>query len=192
MQSSNTESQKQSETVAILSTHHTAFRCFDAEQTRVFYEDILGLKLAAALAFDEISGTDFGLEYMHLFFQMADGNFVAFFDVPDHLKPHHFKPQSPFNRHIALTVSSKEEMERVAERLRTNGYEITGPLDHGFIESLSTYDPNGLVVEIAYNYDNAKEILVQKSAVAHEELAAWTERTRARKEAYCQEQGIEY
>ena len=29
--------------------HHVAFRCRDAEETRRFYEDLLGLKLAAGL-----------------------------------------------------------------------------------------------------------------------------------------------
>ena len=33
--------------------HHFAFRCRDAEQTRWFYEDVLGLKLA--IAFEEVN-----------------------------------------------------------------------------------------------------------------------------------------
>ena len=38
--------------IPIKNFHHVAFRCRDAEQTRWFYEDILGLKLAAAMSFD--------------------------------------------------------------------------------------------------------------------------------------------
>jgi catechol 2,3-dioxygenase-like lactoylglutathione lyase family enzyme len=37
--------------------HHLALRCRDAEQTRWFYEDVLGLKLAAALALENSPGT---------------------------------------------------------------------------------------------------------------------------------------
>ena len=54
--------------IPINNVHHVAFRCRDAEQTRWFYEDILGLKLAAAMAFDNLSGTDKKIEYMHIFF----------------------------------------------------------------------------------------------------------------------------
>ena len=53
--------------VPIKNVHHVAFRCRDAEQTRWFYEDVLGLKLAAAMPFDHLSGTDKKIEYMHIF-----------------------------------------------------------------------------------------------------------------------------
>ena len=66
----------------INNVHHVAFRCRDAEQTRWFYEEVLGLKLAAALAFDHLSGTEKEMEYMHIFFEMNDGNYIAFFDDP--------------------------------------------------------------------------------------------------------------
>lgn len=39
---------------ALHNIHHAAYRCRDAEQTRWFYEDILGLKLAAAFEEDKI------------------------------------------------------------------------------------------------------------------------------------------
>ena len=53
--------------IPINNVHHVAFRCRDAEQTRWFYEDVLGLKLAAAMAFDNLSGTDKKIEYLHIF-----------------------------------------------------------------------------------------------------------------------------
>ena len=63
--------------------HHAAYRCRDAEQTRWFYEEVLGLPLAAAMVFDHISGMEEERNYMHLFFQLGDGNFISFFDDPD-------------------------------------------------------------------------------------------------------------
>ena len=79
------------ELAKITNIHHSAYRCRDAEQTRWFYEDVLGLKLKAALVLDEISGTDIPREYMHLFFEMPDGNFIAFFDEPNNATPESFK-----------------------------------------------------------------------------------------------------
>ena len=38
--------------------HHVAYRCRDAAETRAFYEGVLGLQLAIALDFTEVSGAD--------------------------------------------------------------------------------------------------------------------------------------
>ncbi len=46
--------------------HHLAFLCRDAEQTRWFYEDVMGFKLVAALDFESSPGSGEPLEYMHL------------------------------------------------------------------------------------------------------------------------------
>ena len=35
-------------TIHVKGLHHNAYRCSDSEQTRQFYEDFLGLKLANA------------------------------------------------------------------------------------------------------------------------------------------------
>jgi catechol 2,3-dioxygenase-like lactoylglutathione lyase family enzyme len=61
--------------------HHIAYRCRDAEETKKFYVDLLGLKPSAALAFDRDPGGK-DRPFMHLFFEMGDGNFIAFFDEP--------------------------------------------------------------------------------------------------------------
>ena len=58
--------------------HHQAFLCRDAEQTRWFYEDVMGFKLVAALDFESSPGSGEPLEYMHLFFEMGNGDHVAF------------------------------------------------------------------------------------------------------------------
>ena len=78
---------------AIKGMHHMAYRCRDAEETKKFYGDILGLKPAAALAFDkDPSGAD--RPYMHLFFEMGDGNYIAFFDAPSSADEDHFNRKS--------------------------------------------------------------------------------------------------
>ena len=59
--------------------HHTAYRCRDAEQTRWFYEDVLGFKLAAAMVFDEEPGSPVKREYMHLFFSNRRRQFHCVF-----------------------------------------------------------------------------------------------------------------
>ena len=59
--------------------HHAAYVCRDLEQTRKFYEDILGWPMVAAWReCDKVFGED-ELYYCHLFFQIADGGALAFF-----------------------------------------------------------------------------------------------------------------
>ena len=93
----------------IRGVHHVAYRCRDAEETRHFYEDLLGLKLVAALAFDK-EPTGRPLEYMHLFFEMHDGNYIAFFDEPVHSTEDAYKGKSAIDLHIALQVDSEEKL----------------------------------------------------------------------------------
>ena len=42
---------------SIKSLHHWAYRCRDAEETRHFYEDILGLPLAHVISEDHVPST---------------------------------------------------------------------------------------------------------------------------------------
>lgn len=165
----------------IKGVHHTAFRCFDAEETRQFYEDVLGLPLAAALTFDEAPGGGEKLRYMHLFFGMGDGNFVAFFDLPDHLSRQDFKPRSGFTRHIALKVADPEAVHEYKERLERANVRVDGPIDHGFVYSVYTYDPNGIQVEVTCPTADHDSILEAERKDARKVLEAWTRETAAAK-----------
>jgi hypothetical protein len=62
-------------------THH-AFACRDAESTRNFYEDVLGMPLVAALVLED-PFLAVSTKYCHFFFEMADGSCLAFFDHPE-------------------------------------------------------------------------------------------------------------
>lgn len=171
----------------ILHAHHVAYRCFDAEETRRFWEDVMGLELAAALSFDHISGTDIKLDYMHLFFKMGDGNFVAFFDLPDHMRPELFKIRSGFVRHIAFEVATEAELEAFARRWRDAGLKVDNDIDHSFVRSIYTYDPNGIQVEIAWKEPKYAEILAGARAQVKKSMKDWTEKTRAVKEKFRRE-----
>lgn len=162
--------------------HHAAYRCRDAEQTRWFYEDVLGLPLAAAMVFDEIPGSGRKSEYMHLFFELADGNFIAFFDEPSTATSDHFHKKDPFDVHIAFEVESREAMLAYQKRINEAGKGCLGPVDHDFVESVYMYDPNGIQVEITSKTPDYDQIMSDDAAQAHDQLANWTARTRGVKE----------
>jgi catechol 2,3-dioxygenase-like lactoylglutathione lyase family enzyme len=125
--------------------HHSAYRCRDSEETRHFYEDFLGLRLAGSL---EISETKTGRKtaVLHTFYELDDGSYIAFFEDPE--TPFDFKPQRDYDLHIALEVDPSM-LEPMLEKGRTSGIETRGISDHGFIHSIYFRDPNGYVVELA-------------------------------------------
>ena len=84
--------------------HHNAYRCQNSEDTRKFYENFLELPLANAF---EIKETKSGREVLalHTFYRMADGSFLAFFEVPD--APFEFKAQHDFDLHKRVSRVSE-------------------------------------------------------------------------------------
>ena len=163
--------------------HHIAYRCRDAEQTRWFYEDVLGLPLAIALALDEILGSKEAVPFLHLFFELGNGDFIAFFDEPEAATPQQFERAPSFDRHIALQAASEEELLAWQARINAKGISCLGPVDHDFVSSVYMYDPNGLQVEITARTANHDEIVAKERRNARQNLAEWTERSRDAKVA---------
>ena len=162
--------------------HHAAYRCRDAEQTRWFYEDVLGLPLAAAMVFDEIPGSGRKSDYMHLFFELGDGNFIAFFDEPSTATPDHFLKKESFDVHVAFEVESREVMLDFQAHINAAGKSCLGPVDHDFVESVYMYDPNGIQIEITCKTADYDQIMSDDAAHAHSQLQDWTANTRSVKE----------
>jgi catechol 2,3-dioxygenase-like lactoylglutathione lyase family enzyme len=95
--------------------HHNAYRCRDSGETRAFYEDFLGLRLACTLEIDE-SMTGRKTRTLHTFYEMGDGSYLAFFEAPD--MPFEFKQQHDYDLHIALEVDEKELAPMMAREKR--------------------------------------------------------------------------
>jgi catechol 2,3-dioxygenase-like lactoylglutathione lyase family enzyme len=157
-----------------LRLHHSAYVCRDLEQTRRFYEDILGWPLVAAWReCDKVFGED-ELWYCHLFFKLADGGALAFFHFADqrqHEKFAHYGPHSPFV-HLALKIADADGQREIKRRLEEAGYE-TATLDHGYCVSLYVTDPNGLNLEFTVDHPQAGQIAAKRAASAHEDLRRW-------------------
>jgi catechol 2,3-dioxygenase-like lactoylglutathione lyase family enzyme len=124
--------------------HHNAYRCRDAEETRRFYEDFLGLKLACTLEINETM-TGRKTSTLHTFYEMGDGSYLAFFESPD--MPFEFKRQHDYDLHIAVEVEAKDLQPMMAKG-KARGIETRGVSDHGFIHSIYFRDPNGYVIEL--------------------------------------------
>ena len=58
---------------------------------------------------------------MHLFFEMGDGNYIAFFDLPESAEESRFKKKSGFNLHVAFEVATKADLEEFQRRFKAHG-----------------------------------------------------------------------
>ena len=161
--------------------HHNAFRCRDAAQTRWFYEEVLGLKAAAGLVIDTVPGTGAETPYMHIFFELGDGNYIAFFDAPSSARPEHFQKAHGFDRHVAFEADSIDKLHEWKDRLEAQNVPVVGPVDHHFVQSIYMYDPNGLQVEITARTDRHDPIMAHEKGQSEAILADWTARTVAEK-----------
>lgn len=150
--------------------HHMAFRCRDTEETRAFYEEVIGIPLAAALPIEE-SKTGRPVRAMHAFFQLRDGSFIAFFEVEG--SPFEFKEQHDFDLHLALEAD-EADVERAVAAARARGLEVRGPSDHAFIRSTYFRDPNGYVVELAVKTPVHGLWAREAPTVARQLVDAWT------------------
>ena len=157
--------------------HHSAYRCRDAEETRRFYEDFLGLPLAMAFQITETkSGRPTGT--LHSFYEMDDGSCLAFFEAPD--RPFRFKKQHDYDLHIALEVS-KGSLLKMLKKGKAAGVDVRGVADHGFIHSIYFRDPNGYVIELTAKHGDHETAMDPRINRARRELDSWQREKPRRK-----------
>jgi catechol 2,3-dioxygenase-like lactoylglutathione lyase family enzyme len=129
---------------------HAAWVTHDVEATAEFYMRIMGMELASTVVGARIPSTGEDIPYFHIFFRMADGSTIAFFEAPGLPKratPTH--PAYDVFDHIALRVKDHAEVDRWHAWLTQNNVPVVGPTDHdGLIYSIYFRDPNGVRLEI--------------------------------------------
>ncbi|HSI56146.1 MAG TPA: VOC family protein [Ideonella sp.] len=154
--------------------HHFAWRCRDAEQTRHFYEDLLGLPLVHVIRKEHVPSTGEYCPYVHIFFRMADGSHIAFFDLGDDTAAEPSPNTPAWVNHIALRVASTDDLARMQARLQAHGVEVIGVVDHdGYIHSIYFFDPNGLRLELTVEVAEP-QVVSGYAATAHADLGRWT------------------
>ncbi len=155
---------------AIQGVYHFAFPCRDAEETRAFYEDLLGLPLAHTMQMTGVPGTDMKFDYAHFFFELGDGSYLAFFDFGQQEMP----APTPRMQHFAMRVETVADVMAFKARIEAAGIPIQGPVDHEFITSFYFLDPNGLQLEITAR-THEEGFLERAGGEAHELLEKWKE-----------------
>ena len=159
--------------VPIHGLHHFAWRCRDCEETRHFYEDLLGLPLVHVIKSDTVPSTGEFCPYVHIFFQMRDGSYIAFFDLGDDVKALPSPNTPDWVNHLALRVESVGDLHAAKARLEAAGIEVLGITDHHIIHSIYFFDPNGIRVELTTPTVSQAE-MDEHAERAHREVEVWT------------------
>lgn len=154
--------------------HHHAFRTNDMEATRKFYEDVLGMPMIGVFVETTDPVTEKPSNYIHAFFEMADGSALAFFQFQEGLyKETAIKGnQDPFDHHIALEVESKDAVMAYRDKLVAAGHDHM-LIDHGYCYSIYMHDPNGMQVELTTKVPKTVEIMEKHAKTAHADLEKW-------------------
>ena len=116
--------------------HHTALISGDVEQTVRFYQDVLGFPLTELIENRDYPGSS------HFFFDIGNGNLVAFFDFPG-LDVGPYAEVLGGLHHMAISVDP-DRWEQLVERLTAAG------VPHEVHSGVSVYfrDPDGARIEL--------------------------------------------
>lgn len=125
--------------------NHLALVTNDMDLTTRFYAGVLGMPLVTTLMAGPMR---------HYFFEIAPGNTVAFFEVPDaelfrkgagSPAPHPVQLD-----HISFNLANEDALHQLRRRLCAAGSEVTEIVDHGQVKSVYFTDPNGIALEASY------------------------------------------
>jgi glyoxylase I family protein len=158
--------------------HHYAYRARDAEETRSFYEDVLGLPLYHIIQSDVVPSTGEFCPYTHFFFRLQDGSFIAFFDLGDDTAAEPSPNTPKWVNHISFRVNTVQDLIDTKARLEAAGVEVLGVTDHHIFKSIYFFDPNGIRLELTAQLADAFQML-QESKTAHARLNEWSARKAA-------------
>lgn len=131
--------------VSYTGINHLAMVTGDMDRTIRFWRDLLGMRLVAGLG---------GKGYRHYFFEISDRDMIAFFEwpgaenIPE--KDHGVPVTGPFAfDHIAFGVDGEGDLWDLKDRLEAAGFWVSEVIDHGFIHSIYTFDPNHIPIEFS-------------------------------------------
>ena len=125
--------------------NHIAFATADMDMTIRYWRDLLGLRIIAAMGREG---------YKQYFFELSDKDMVTFFEWPGvesiEEKEHGVPTKGPFGfDHVSLGLADDNALFEMRDSIEAAGFWVSEPIDHGFIHSIYTFDPNGIALEFS-------------------------------------------
>jgi catechol 2,3-dioxygenase-like lactoylglutathione lyase family enzyme len=125
--------------------NHLAMATKDMDRTIRFWRDLLGMRLVAGLGRPG---------YRHYFFEISGHDMIAFFEWPEvekiPEKDHGVPVKGPFAfDHVSFEVEGDDDLWTLKDRLEAADIWVSEVIDHGFIHSIYTFDPNHIPIEFS-------------------------------------------
>jgi catechol 2,3-dioxygenase-like lactoylglutathione lyase family enzyme len=130
--------------------NHLAMATGNMDGTIRFWRDLLGMRMVAGIGQPG---------YRHYFFEISDRDMIAFFEwpgiVPAPEKEHGRPTSGPFMfDHVSFGLESIDDLWALKDRISAAGIWVSEVIDHGFIHSIYTFDPNGIPIEFSKPVEN--------------------------------------
>jgi catechol 2,3-dioxygenase-like lactoylglutathione lyase family enzyme len=125
--------------------NHVAFATADMDETIRYWRDLLGMRIIAAMGKPG---------YKQYFFELNEREMITFFEWPGvepiTEKEHGVPAKGPFGfDHFSLGLEDDEALFDMRDTIEAAGFWVSEPIDHGFIHSIYTFDPNGIALEFS-------------------------------------------
>ena len=127
--------------------NHLALVTTDMDATVRFWHGVLDARLVTTLATPA---------FRHYFFEIGEGDTVAFFEyigveMDTFAKPAGVPyPQASQFDHLSMDLADEDALIRLRNRLKEHGCEVTDVVDHGFMRSIYFTDNNGIALEASW------------------------------------------
>ena len=164
--------------ITIEKIHHVAYRCKDAKETTLWYQEKLNMDLVLAIAENEVPSTKAPDPYMHIFLDAGNENVLAFFELPNSPTMDRDQNTPEWVQHIALRVANYEALVSAKEELVSKGVDVLGPVNHGVFKSIYFFDPNGHRLELATDIGTPEQYK-ELNRVAQDMIDEWSVTKRA-------------
>jgi len=130
--------------------NHLAMATGNMDDTIRFWRDLLGMRMVAGMGQPG---------YRHYFFEISDRDMIAFFEwpgiVPSPEKEHGRPVSGSFMfDHVSFGVENEDDLWALKDRLTATGIWVSEVINHGFIHSIYTFDPNGIPIEFSRPVEN--------------------------------------
>jgi len=134
--------------------NHLAISTNNMKEQIEFYTDVLGMRLVALYWMHGVEGC------WHGFLELNDSSQIAFVFNPANkdaeveygrTNPGHTGgPSAPGTmQHLAFNVDNLDDLLNMRDRIRSRGYNVMGPLDHGMCHSIYFQGPEDTCLEVA-------------------------------------------
>lgn len=123
--------------------HHITLNGADRQTSVDFWQGILGMPLV----FEQPNLDDTSVN--HLYFDPGDGRLITVFTSEDRRADRSPNPNGIGNLHHLAFMVSRATYTQVARRLAAAGFQTSGEVDRGFMDSIYFRDPLGQLLELA-------------------------------------------